>query len=106
VLYQKGLPYWYIWSERGEVDDKSKTYFLLGKTYFKRYNTKGELQLNVLTADVTYLPETAVAKTDAKTTIYSTLGRTDTVGMQVWLNEKKLKLNQKVRGRYEFNHKK
>ena len=61
VLYENAQPQWYIWAEKGKIDEDNKTYFLLGKTYFKRYNSEGELQLDILTEDVTYHPDEGTA---------------------------------------------
>ena len=102
VLYDKSQPQWYIWAEKGKISEDEKTYFLLGKTYFKRYNDEGDLQLDIMSKDVTYSPDTGFASTEEKTTISSPQGVTHAVGMQVWINERRMKLKQKVRGRYVF----
>lgn len=105
VLYANAQPQWYIWAEKGKIAKDNKTYFLLGKTYFKRYNSEGELQLDILSRDVTISPDEGIATTQASTTIITPLGVTDAIGIQVWMNERRVKLNQQVRGRYVFKQK-
>jgi len=100
VFYAEGRPSWYALAEKGEVTPNGDKIFLQGKCSIKHYNKEGALQAEIISSDIFIEPEKRYAETKQPAKINSPLGVTETVGMRLMINERKIDLLSRVRGSY------
>ena len=91
---------WHISSERSEVSPEGKEVELLKNVRIERTDEQGRPTI-LTTEQLTYVPETEYAHTKLAVKIEAANGVTTGVGMQTYLNESKMRLLSKVRGRHE-----
>ena len=91
---------WHISSERSEVSPEGKEVELLKNVRIERIDEQGRPTI-LTTEQLTYVPETEYAHTKLAVKIEAANGVTTGVGMQTYLNESKMRLLSKVRGRHE-----
>lgn len=89
---------WLLVADEGLIYSSDERVELTGGVVLTRPSADGDAR--ILTDRITIFPERSLAETASEVTIIETGGHTEAVGMRLWLNEGRLELQSRVRGRY------
>jgi len=100
IFYEQKQPIWSVESQRGEVSPDHNHIWLLGDTRWQRHP---QPQITVLTENVHIQMDSQYAQTAAPTTILMPQGKTESIGMRLFLAQQQLELLSQVRGTYALH---
>jgi len=100
VVYEENSPLWYLQSESGKVSSGNKEMLMQGEARVWRNDDAGQPELEVLTRNLRIMPDSQYAESAEATTIRTPSSVTHAVGMRVYMEEQRVQLLAKVRGRY------
>jgi lipopolysaccharide export system protein LptC len=94
-------PVWHIESQTSELDDKADTVHLLGEVVIRRHETRDGRELVVHTRDLVVTPRSRTAETRERAVIESGQYTIEGVGMHADFTSHRLRLDSRVRGRFD-----
>jgi lipopolysaccharide export system protein LptC len=104
IFYKKKQPTWTVRAEQGEISLDANQVWLLGKTILQQHTQASlidpQKSMKIISRDVRVQLDTEYAETVAPTTIISHVGKTDCIGMRVFIPIEQIELLSQVRGRY------
>ncbi|MDM8559537.1 LPS export ABC transporter periplasmic protein LptC [Thiotrichales bacterium HSG14] len=105
TFYKKKQPTWTVHAEQGEISLDGNQIWLLGKTTLQQHTQTSRIDpqktmMKIISQDVRVQLDTEYAETIKPTTIISHVGKTDCVGMRVFIPTEQIELLSQVRGHY------
>jgi lipopolysaccharide export system protein LptC len=100
ILHKTGEKPWNVTSESGWMSADGNVVLLHGRVRIWQDDEKDDVRLEVITSDVRVRLDSNYAETDQPALIQGPWGETDGVGMQAYLEEKRVRLLSDVHTRY------
>jgi len=100
VFYKEMRQTWTIQAKRGEVSPDGYQIWLQGHTVLQQYPQNQQQPMKIISQDIWARLDTEYAETAAPTTIYHNNGKTDSIGMRVFIPIEQIELLSQVRGHY------
>jgi LPS export ABC transporter protein LptC len=100
IFYKKMRQTWTVQAERGEVSPDGYQVWLQGQTVLQQYPQNQQPPMKIISQDVWARLDTEYAETAAPTIIYHNNGKTNSVGMRVFMPIEQIELLSQVRGHY------
>lgn len=101
VGYEAGLPVLYAHSEYGSASSDGKLIRMLGQAWLWRYNAEGQRILELVSRDVTLVPDQEYAETAAYAELRTPGVETTGVGLRAFLQTNYLEFLSQVKSLYE-----
>ncbi len=100
-IYAADSPPWQVSAERGWVSSEGKDIRLLGKVSIQRAGAAGIDPVQLWSTDLHIRPDSKYAETSGKVRVISTGIEVESIGMRAFLDEGRVELLSRVRGKYE-----
>lgn len=104
-IYNGRATPWYVIAETGWISAGNEVVLLHGEVEIWREGDEGQRTLEILTRELTVLPEEKYAETDEPATINSPTSVTTSIGMRANFAHDRLELLERVRSHHEMEPK-